>query len=175
MMELKFTEAKWQYDNSGCYLMLKGDAATVRQICEKIKPDKAYKADIKQDKNKRSNDQNALFWVLCGQLAARLGQKTEDVYRQLIKDIGNNFEVLPIKTESVDKFIEAWGHNGIGWVCDSLGDSKLLGYTNIVAYYGSSTYDKEQMKCLIDMLMYECEQAGISTENPSYAALLESN
>lgn len=118
-------------------------------------------------RKKRSLDANAYFWVLCGKLAAKLKQNKEDIYRQLIKNIGNNFEVIPLKNCAVNKFIEAWNRNGIGWVCDVLDESKIEGYTKVCAYYGSSTYDSKQMSDLIDSVIFECKEQGIQTATPA--------
>ena len=49
---------------------------------------------------------------------------------------------------------------------DNLGPSKLPGYTNICAYYGSSTYDTVQMSRLIDLIVQECRQQDIETLTP---------
>ena len=112
-------------------------------------------------KKKRSLDANAYFWVLCGKLAAKTKVYKTDVYRQLVKEIGDNYEVLPIKNKALDGFVEIWQGRGEGWVCDILGPSKIKGYTNVCAYYGSSTYDTRQMAALIDAAIQECRQQGI--------------
>lgn len=122
-------------------------------------------------RKKRSLDANAYFWVLCGKLAAKTKQNKIDIYRELIRDIGDNFEILPIRNEAVDKFISNWGRNDdgkkrLGWICDILGASKFEGYTNVCAYYGSSTYDSKQMSDLIDGVIFACKEQGIQTETP---------
>lgn len=141
--------------------------------CEKL----SFK--IGKYREKRSLDANAYFWVLCGKLAAKTKQNKIDIYRELIRDIGDNFEILPIRSEAVDKFISNWGRNNdgkkrLGWICDILGESKLEGYTNVCAYYGSSTYDTKQMSDLIDNIIYECKEQGIPTETPEQIAKMKS-
>ena len=42
--------------------------------------------------------------------------------------------------------------------------SKLEGFTNVVAYYGSSTYNTKEMSRLIELLIEECKQFGIETK-----------
>lgn len=135
--------------------------------------------NISRYKEKRSNDANAYFWTLCGKLASKTKQPKVDIYRELIRDIGDNYEILPIRNEAVDKFIENWGKdaNGrkkLGWICDILGDSKHEGYTNVIAYYGSSTYDSRQMSALIDGIIFECKEQGIQTMTPDQIAKLKS-
>lgn len=94
---------------------------------------KKLDVEMKKYRKKRSLDANAYCWVLLQKIAEEIEVKKEDVYRSFIKEIGN-YEVLPVKNEAVEKFIQAWSKNGIGWVCD-ITKSKLEGYTNIFAYY----------------------------------------
>ena len=95
----------------------------------------------------------------------------EEIYRDAIKNIGV-YEVIPIKNEAVDRFIEAWKHNGIGWICETT-PSKLEGFTNIIAYYGSSTYNTNEMSRLIDLIVQECKQLDIETMTPQQLSLLK--
>jgi hypothetical protein len=121
--------------------------------------------EAKKHREKRSLDANAYCWVLLGKLAENMNMKSEEIYKMEIKDIGV-YEVLPIRDIAVDKFKEAWAKNGIGWVCEEIGKSKLQGYTNIKAYYGSSTYDNKQMSRLIDSIVEDCKLQGIPTDTP---------
>jgi hypothetical protein len=121
--------------------------------------------EAKKHREKRSLDANAYCWVLLGKLAEKMDMKSEEIYKMEIKDIGV-YEVLPIRNEAIQKFIEAWQKNGIGWVCEEIGKSKLQGYTNIKAYYGSSTYDNKQMSRLIDSIVEDCKLQGIETDTP---------
>ena len=153
-------ELNEEEDTKNCYDELhKAEKLTIR-IC--------------RYRDKRSNEANNYFWVLCGKLAAKTKQKKEDIYRELIRDIGDNFIILPIRNDAVETFIERWGAGKLGWVCDIVGDSKLEGYTNICAYYGSSTYNSKQMSDLIDNIIYECKEQGIQTETPDEIARMKS-
>ncbi len=129
---------------------------------------------ISKHKEKRSLNANAYFWVLCGKLASKLRQDKIDIYRHLIQNTGDNFEVLPIRNEAVETFIRNWQSRGLGWVCDNLGDSKIDGYTNVCAYYGSSVYNKKQMSDLIDSIVFECKEQGIQVETPEQIAKMKS-
>ena len=59
--------------------------------------------------------------------------------------------------------------NGIGYQTEIM-PSKLPNCTNVVAYYGSSTYDSKQMSALIDQLVYEAKALGIETRTPEQLA-----
>jgi hypothetical protein len=172
-MKLMFDRAKWSIDMEGSWLMLKVDSKEAAQFCEEeMKQGEKYSAELKKHRNRRSLDANAYFWVLCGKLAAKVGVPKDEVYRCLIKDVGDNYVIVPIKNEAVDKWIENWQSKGLGWVCDILGESKLDGYTNVVTYYASSTYDTKQMSTLINLIVEECKLQGIDTMTPQELSLL---
>ena len=47
-----------------------------------------------------------VFWTLCGKLASALGIPSHEIYRQYVKEIGDNFETIPIKNEAKERFIQ---------------------------------------------------------------------
>lgn len=128
---------------------------------EEIKADK-LSIEIKKYHKKRKVDCNAYMWVLLQKLQEVLNIPKEDIYKDAIKNIGA-YEVIPVKDEAVERFIEAWKHNGVGWVCETT-KSKLKGFTNVLAYYGSSTYDNAEMHRLVDLIVQECKQFNIETK-----------
>ena len=124
------------------------------------------KIDISKWREKRSLDSNAYAWVLMDKIAEKTHTTKENVYREIIKRVGV-FEILPLKDVAVEKFIKNWQSKGLGWVCDNLGSSpKLEGFTKIVAYYGTSTYDTKEMSRFIDEVVSEAQELGIQTETP---------
>lgn len=122
-------------------------------------------------KRRRTLTQNAYLWVLIGKLAEKLGIGKSEVYRNHIRDCGS-YEVVPIKAEAADRFERIWEGRGLGWACERI-DSKLEGFVNIIAYYGSSTYDSKEMARLIDSVVRDCEEQGIQTMSVRDILLLE--
>lgn len=171
-MKLVFDKAKWTMDMDGAWLMLKADLPQAKQFCEEMVEGKKYQAELKEFRKKRSLDANAYFWTLCGNLSAKLGISKEKIYKQYIKDVGDNFTIVPIRNDAVDKWIKNWEEKGLGWVCEIIGDSKLVGFTNIITYYGSSTYDSAQMSRLISLVIDDCKAQGIETMTPQELSLL---
>lgn len=131
---------------------------------EELKENK-LSVEIKKYRNKRSLDANAYMWVLISKLEEKLNVSKDIIYKDAIRNIGV-YEVIPVKNEAVYRFIEAWSKNGLGWVCETT-KSKLEGYTNILAYYGSSTYNTAEMSRLIDLIVQECKQLNIETMSQS--------
>lgn len=131
------------------------------------------KIEIKQWREQRSLNANAYAWVLMEQIAKETNQTKVDVYRDFIKRVGV-FEILPIRDIAVKTFMQRWESKGIGWVCEILGDSKIPNYTNIIAYYGTSTYNTEEMARLIDDIVESAKELGIETMTPNEIAEMKS-
>lgn len=134
--------------------------------------DRKYVMEIKEHREKRSLDANAYCFVLIDKIAAELGLDKTTVYRNAIRDISGNNDIVCIKEEAADSLRRGWGHNGLGWITDTL-PSKIDGCTNIVLYYGSSTYDSKQMSTLIDHVVQDAKALGIETLPPHKIKALE--
>lgn len=154
---------RWMADQDGQWLCLRTDGA--RLACEEMEPGKLYEVTIKQQRKKRSLDANAYAWVLMDKLAAKTGEPKAKIYREYIRNIGGNSTTVCAVTESVDELVSGWSKNGVGWVSETM-PSKLAGCTNVVLYYGSSTYDTAQMSRLIDLIVQDCKEQGIETLTP---------
>lgn len=119
---------------------------------------------IGKKSKKRSLDANAYCWVLISKLAEKLNITKTEVYRSAIKEIGGNCDTVCVQDKAVNSLRDAWERNGIGWQTDKF-PSKIDGCTNVVLYYGSSTYDVAQMSRLINIILQECRQLGIETKS----------
>ena len=134
--------------------------------CEKLS------IEIKPFRQRRSLDANAYSWVLMDKLAEKLNESKVNIYREYIRHIGGNSEIVCVKDSALERLCEAWGKNGIGWVTDTL-PSKIEGCTCVILYYGSSTYDSAQMSRLLDLIIQDCKIQGIPTETPDEIARLK--
>ena len=147
------------------------------QTYEKYR-EKDINVDIKAWTPKRSGAANRYMWTLATKIAAEWSKtkhfqvSKEDVYRDTIRDIGGCTSILNMVDDAVDKFCESWEKQGIGWQteCIPIGD----GSTNVIVYYGSSSFDRDQMKELINKLIWEAEWLGIDTDTPDRALWWES-
>ena len=128
--------------------------------------------EIKPYRARRSLDANAYAWVLMDRLAEKMGESKIDIYREYVKHIGGNSEIVCVKDSAIERLREGWGKNGIGWVTDTL-PSKIEGCTNVILYCGSSCYDSSQMSRLLDLIIQDCKQLGIPTETPDEIARLK--
>ncbi len=135
--------------------------------CEKLS------IEIKPFRPRRSLDFNAYAWVLLDKLSEKLNIPKEELYREYIRNIGGVSETVCVQDKAVDKLCEAWISKGIGWQTETF-PSKLDGCTNVILYYGSSTYDTAQMSRLLDLIIQDCKQLGIPTETPDMIARMKS-
>ena len=125
--------------------------------------DKEYIVKLSVSNKKRTHTQNSYMWVLLGEISKKINIPKNEVYKNYIRDYGV-YKALPIKTDAVDSFIDKWEKGGLGWVCEVSRDSKLNGYSLVLAYFGSSTYTIDEMKNLIEPIVYDCNEMGIITE-----------
>jgi hypothetical protein len=142
----------------------------ILEFVNSLDDEKGYELTIKNEK--RSNDANAYYWALINKLAGETGIPPKDIYRTHIKDVGGNYAVVPIRDDALETWINNWNNKGLGWLCESIGESKLRGYTNVICFYGSSTYDTRQMSRLIDLCVQDCKAQGIETMTPAELSLL---
>ena len=139
------------------------------QIVDDLKDKDKLTIEIKQYKERRSLDANAYFWVLCDKLATALRKSKTEIYREYIKDIGGVSETVCVKNAAVERLCEGWSKNGIGWQTETF-TSKIEGCTNVVLYYGSSTFSTAQMSMLLDLVIQDCHEQGIATDTPEQIA-----
>ena len=166
-MKLEFTGARWSQDDSGFWISLKVENPFEARRFLATKKEKKYVADIKEWRERRSLDANAYRGVLVGKLSGKLGLPPEEIYRAAIRDVGDNYEVMPVRNDALERWKVIWQSNGLGWLCEEIGPSKLDGYTNVRNFYGSSAYDKAQMSRLIDNIVQDCKAQGIETMTPA--------
>jgi hypothetical protein len=127
--------------------------------------------EVKPFRPRRSLDANAYFFVLADKLAEKMNTSKEEIYRNAIKDIGGVSETVCVKNQAVKRLCDGWSKNGLGWTTETF-PSKIDGCTNVILYYGSSTYDTAQMSRLIDNVVQDCKAVGIETRTPDEIANL---
>lgn len=129
--------------------------------------------ELRKAGKKRSLDANAYAWVLIDKLAAALRMGKNEVYRNTIRDVGGNSEVVCVTEKALKTLKRCWEQSGLGWQVDTM-PSKIPGCVVAVLYYGSSAYDTQQMSVFIDHLVQDCKALGIETLPPDkLKALLE--
>lgn len=164
-METKCKYHSLQFTVDGTQLLTLAIQGDFRPYIEEF-DGKDLKCEIKPFKAKRSLSANAYAFVLINKLAEKLNISPQEVYKNAIRHIGGVSTVVCCQDRAVEEFRKGWESNGIGWQTEIL-DSKIDGCTNIICYYGSSTYDTKQMSRLIDNIVQDCKAVGIETMTPA--------
>lgn len=168
---ISFREVKME----GGWLMVKPvyeDRGKAMGIVRKHK-DKLYDIEVKEHREKRSLDANAMAWKLLGELSAVMRVPSEEIYRDYIRDVGGNYEIVPVKEDHIKDWDRIWcaGHYGRSTV--DMGECRTIpGYHNIKSYIGSSDYDVSQMSRLLELIIQDCKQVGIETLSERERSLL---
>lgn len=152
---MKIESARYE----GGELILRVPALDARKFAYNFKPGDY---DIRKSRNKRSDDANAYAWVLLNKIAAATGIPSDEIYRENIRKIGGVSDIVCVPDSAVQRLRESWGKGKIGWQTEA-DKSKIPGCTNVILYYGSSTYDTTQMSRLINLLVEDCRNLGIET------------
>ena len=118
-----------------------------------------YVLTLKKKKNK-SLTANAYMWQLAKKIAKKVGVTEDDVYRKAVREVGAYIDMV-VRTDEAETAAKLWEKNGIGWFAEPYHHRQ--GTTVLRFYQGSSVYDGEQMRQLIDYIVYEAEDLGIDT------------
>ena len=167
---ISFREVKLE----GGWLMVKPEREDLGKAMAVVRKrnGRLYDLEVKEHRKKRSLDANAYAWVLINKIADALRITPKEIYRQAIQNVGGNYEVLPVKTDAAEHFKQVWEAQGLGWPCVDMGKSKIDGYRNLRAYYGSSTYSTTQMSQLIENLVQDCRALDIEVKSDEELASL---
>ena len=167
---ISFREIKLE---GGCLIIRpeREDLGKAMAVVRKHK-DRLYDLEVKEHRKKRSLDANAYAWVLINKIADALRITPVEIYRQAILNVAGNYEIIPVKEEAATHFKQVWEAQGLGWPCVDMGKSKIAGYRNLRAYYGSSTYSTSQMAQLIENLLQDCRALDIEVKSEEEIASL---
>lgn len=180
-MRVEIKNPRWMMDSAGAWVsFMVPSPVEARAICESMKPDERYTAEIKNLRKKRSKNANDLLWELCTQISERLSwsglyKSKEEIYREHIKDAGR-CDFVAVPEQAVESLMTGWGKNGIGWfaeVVDFIPGKEIQGCKKVCLYYGSSTYDTAEMSRLLGSVIQQAQDMGIDTMSESDRALLE--
>lgn len=140
------------------------DRNTLLEAAEELRASERLAIKVGKFRKRRSLDANAYCWVLISKLAEKLNIPKTEIYRTAIREIGGNSDTVCVQDKAVQSLCDGWQRNGIGWMTETF-KSKIDGCTNVTLYYGSSTYDTNQMSRLINNIVEECRLQGIETRS----------
>ena len=167
MIRVSSDSIGWIADARGKSLVIRTNLAA--DIVASLDPNKTYSIELREKKQKRSLDQNAMYWSILGQVAKAVGISNARCHNMMIRDYGQPLIVdgkyLAVRVKDTDDAEEQ--------ILES--ETEHLKPTSRIAvsedgvkyrYYwimrGSSTYNTAEMTRMIDGIKEEAKQLGIT-------------
>lgn len=146
-----------------------------QNISEQLEPirDRPLRITAKQWREKRSLDANAYYWVLLSRLAEVLTISKSRMHNLLLRRYGHDLVIggslvyfrIPDTDEAEETILESETYH-MRPTSHVVAGKDGIGYRTYILREGSSYYNTEEMSCLIEGLVSECEFAGIETATP---------
>lgn len=116
--------------------------------------------EIKEHKEKRSNNANSLMWHCLDQIAKAMipPQDKWDVYLLMLKRYGK-FTYICVKPNVVDAMKKQWRESEVIGHVDINGQDSV----QMLCYFGSHTYDTKEFSVLLDGIISEMAEMGLKT------------
>lgn len=125
------------------------------EVFDKTK-DKPLNIEIKQFREGRSKDANALLWACLGEIASALSTDKWEIYLMMLRRYGQ-YTYICVPPGAVEMIKKQWRE------IEEIGDIKVNGRdaVQLLCYYGSSTYDTQQFSVLLDGVISEMKEMGL--------------
>lgn len=124
---------------------------------DKLK-DKHLSLTVKQWREGRSLNANALLWNCLGEIAEALRTDKWNVYLMMLKRYGK-YTYICVKPNVVESVKSQWRE------CEEIGEININGEkaVQLLCYFGSSTYDSKEFSVLLDGVISEMKEIGLKT------------
>ena len=141
-----------------------GTPQAIAAWCWEQDPGATIEAKVRR--KRRTLTQNAYYWSMLNQLAAKLRMSDDEVHRWMLRDYGSCDVFTVLAEVPVEAYFRYW---------DEVGTGELNGreYRHIRAFKGSSEMDSAEFTRLIDGMRQECEAQGIPFMTPEEVASLD--
>lgn len=136
------------------------ESKDVIEQLEKMKDDELRLKVVKYRK-KRSLSANALFWHCVGKIAEATETDKWDVYLAMLRQYGK-FTYICCKPEMVESVKEQWRESMVWNSVDINGKEA----TQMLCFFGSSSYNTKEMAKLIDGTINDMKELGIDPPMP---------
>ncbi|MGC4018369.1 MAG: hypothetical protein QM793_03500 [Muricomes sp.] len=140
-----------------------------RPTYEELKDKEKLSLEIKSYRRKRSLDANAYYWVLLSKLCKVLQISNPEAHNMMLCKYGQPVIIdgqlarMPLPdTEDADRKIRNSMEYHLKPTSDVRGGKDGVTYRTYLMLRGSSEYNTEEMAALINGLIMDCKDAGIS-------------
>ena len=122
-----------------------------------IEQDKDKLWELKEYKEKRSLDANGLLWACLQEIAQAVKSDKWSIYLQMLKRYGK-FDYVIVKKKAVEAMKKQWRE------LEEVGEIDIHGQpaVQLLCYYGSSTYDRKEFSVLLDGVISEMKEIGLT-------------
>lgn len=112
--------------------------------------------EIKEYKERRSLNANALLWKCLGDLASALRSDKWTVYLQMLKRYGT-YTYICVKPKVVEAVKKQWRE------CEEIGTINIDGQeaVQLLCYFGSSTMNTKEFSVLLEGVISEMKEMGL--------------
>lgn len=135
-----------------------GNAKEIVQWLFEQDTDKVF--EIKEHKEKRSLNANSYAWSLIGKIADVLRTSKDETYLTMLKRYGQSEMVSVVSSIDVSGYFKYY---------EPIATTTLQGkeFTHYRVFLGSSHYNTKEMAVLIDGIISEAHDLGLSTLPPA--------
>lgn len=132
------------------------DDESVLPEIDKIKDLEKLDIEAKKFRKGRSLDANALLWACLGEMANVLKADKWDVYLMMLRRYGK-YTYICVKPNVVESVKRQWRE------CEVIGTTVINGKkaTQMLCYFGSSTYDTKEFSDLLEGVISEMKDMGL--------------
>lgn len=115
--------------------------------------------EIKKYRKKRSLDANGLLWHCLSEIAGAMNPPVDkwDVYLDMLKHYGKHSYIC-VRPEAVESLQRQWRESEVIGEIDINGEKA----TQVLCYYGSSTMNSKEFSVLLNGVIAEMENLGLT-------------
>lgn len=129
---------------------------------------KALSLVIKIFRKDRSINANGYLWLLIGRLAECLNSTKWEVYKHELKKWSSEFTYMVVEPDTAKYLKQREDEENADFrVVEILNEGEINGKkaVQVLAYLGSHAFDSKQMSVLIDGVVQDCKELGITTKS----------
>lgn len=128
--------------------------------------DKVYDVKIEPFSEKRTKSMNSYYWVLVTELASKLNTSKDELHTELIKRYAPRDYLSMLSQVNINDYFPYYD-------LQSTYKSNGNTFKSYLVYKRSSDMNKNEFRELLDGLISECHECGISTMTPQEIELLK--
>lgn len=128
--------------------------------------DKVYDVKIEPFSEKRTKSMNSYYWVLVTELASKLNTSKDELHAELIKRYAPRDYLSMLSQVNINDYFPYYD-------LQSTYKSNGNTFKSYLVYKRSSDMNKNEFRGLLDGLISECHECGISTMTPQEIELLK--